>query len=106
MTPLVKGLLDFSARVVVITGASRGLGAALASRFSQAGAKVMINYRQNRAPAKALVASIEERGGGVIAVAADLTERVQVEHLCETTVSEFGHIDTWVTNAGVYPVDS
>lgn len=106
MTPLVKDLLDFSDRVVVITGASRGLGAALASRFSQAGANVVINYRENRARANALVASIEERGGSAIAVAADLTERVQAEHLCETTVSEFGHIDTWVNNAGVYPLDS
>ena len=104
MTPRVQDLLNFTDRVVVITGASKGVGAGIASRFSQAGANLVINYRRSRDQASALVAAIEERGGSAIAVAGDVTERAQVEGLCETTVSTFGHIDTWVNNAGVYPL--
>ena len=65
----------------------------------------MINYRESSDQALALVASIEEAGGTAMAVAADVSERDEVETLCKTPVSVFDHVDVWVNNAAVYPLD-
>lgn len=104
--PPIDELMNFSRQVVVVTGASQGLGAAIARRFSQAGAKVVISYRASGVQARALVATIEQAGGNAIAVAADVKQRHEVERLCQCAVSAFGRIDVWVNNAAVYPMDA
>ena len=105
-TPSIDQLMDFSQQVVVVTGAGQGLGAAIAQRFSQAGADVVIGYRHSAAQAAALAGAIEKFQSRVIAVPADVTQRDEVERLCQSAVSEFGRIDVWVNNAAVYPMDS
>ena len=98
--PRVAELLDFTNRVVVVTGAARGLGAAIASRFSQAGACLVVNYRESREQALALVAALEQAGGKAIGVAADVSVREGVERLLEATVAKLGRVDVWGQQRG------
>ena len=88
-------------KVAVVTGSSRGLGRAIAQRFSSEGASVIVNYKQNREAAEEVVEAILSQGGKAIAVQADVTKRSEVKSLFETAVSEFGAIDILVNNAGV-----
>ena len=88
-------------KVAVVTGSSRGLGRAIAQRFSSEGASVVINYKQNREAAEELVETIHSQGRNAIAVQADVTSRTEVRSLFEAAMSEFGAIDILVNNAGV-----
>jgi NAD(P)-dependent dehydrogenase (short-subunit alcohol dehydrogenase family) len=96
--PKVAGLLDFRGRVVVVTGASGGIGAGIARRFAEAGAGVAIGYRGDRAGAEALAAEI---GAAAIAVHADVTDDAAVEALMQATVDRFGRIDALINNAAL-----
>lgn len=102
--PAVKGLLEFSAKVVVVTGAGSGLGSGIAARFAEAGAAVVVNYRTSEAGAQRVVKEIEARGGRAIAVGADVSDAAGVETLFEQSVKAFGGLDVLINNAGIYPV--
>jgi NAD(P)-dependent dehydrogenase (short-subunit alcohol dehydrogenase family) len=104
--PLPQNLLDFTGQVVIVTGAGSGLGTGIATRFAQAGAGVVVNYRTSEAGAKAVVAEIEAGGGQAIAVQADVTRKVEVERLITEAVKTFGRLDVLVNNAGLYPLSS
>jgi len=97
-------LLDFSGKVVLVTGASGGIGAGIARRFAEAGATLVVNYRSNDAGARSVVAEIETNGGKAIAVRADVTEKEEVERLFSEAEEAFGRIDVLVNNAGSYPI--
>jgi NAD(P)-dependent dehydrogenase (short-subunit alcohol dehydrogenase family) len=89
--------------VAVVTGASRGIGAAIAEELGRRGAKVVVNYAGSRQPAEELSAKISEmegRGEG-IAIQADVGEPDQAKRLIEETVEQFGRIDILVNNAGI-----
>jgi len=90
-------------KVVVITGASSGLGAATARRLAGAGAKVVLGARR-RERLEALVEEIEGAGGEALAVATDVTDREQVKRLADEAVGAFGRIDVWLNNAGIMPL--
>jgi NAD(P)-dependent dehydrogenase (short-subunit alcohol dehydrogenase family) len=96
--PKISGLLDFTGRAVVVTGASAGIGAGVARRFAEAGASVAINYRSDRTGAEALAKSL---GGGAIAVHADVTDQESVDALMQAAVESFGRLDVLVNNAAL-----
>ena len=88
-------------RVAVITGASSGLGEAMAQRFASTGARVVVNYRANEAGATAAVAAIRANGGEAIAHQADVTRSEDADGLIARAVQEFGRLDILVNNAGM-----
>ena len=90
-------------KVVVITGASSGLGAATAKRLSSEGAKVVLGARRAER-LESLVAEIRGAGGEAVAVTTDVTKRADVKNLVDTAVSIYGHIDVLLNNAGVMPL--
>ncbi|MDP8925445.1 MAG: 3-oxoacyl-ACP reductase FabG [Actinomycetota bacterium] len=87
--------------VVVVTGASRGLGRAIAEELGRGGAKVVVNYSRSKEPAEELVDRISENGGEAIAVQADVSDPEQAQSLIDRTIEEFNRIDVLVNNAGI-----
>jgi 3-oxoacyl-[acyl-carrier protein] reductase len=92
---------DLGARVALVTGGSRGIGAAVALMLARAGAAVAVNYRERAADAEAVVANIKSGGGRTIAVAADVSQSAAVAGMIERVGRELGPIDILVNNAGI-----
>lgn len=88
-------------RTVLITGASRGIGAAAARAFAQNGDRVMIHYHQQQARAQALCTQLRQAGAQAACVQADVAERAQVEAMLAQTERQFGPVEVLVNNAGV-----
>lgn len=91
--------MGFKDQVVVITGASLGIGRATALAFGRAGAKVVVNYRSHPEQAQEVVQLIEEAGSQAIAVQADVADQPAVEGLIQRAVETFGRLDIAVSNA-------
>lgn len=89
-------------KVVLVTGASKGIGAAIARQLAADGAKIVVNYAADKNGADKVVAAIEAAGGTAVALAADVTDQPQVEALIQSTLAQFGRLDIVVNNAGVY----
>jgi acetoacetyl-CoA reductase len=87
--------------VVVVTGASRGLGRAIAEELGRNGTKVVVNYSRSKEPAEELVQEISENGGEAIAVQADVSDPEQAQSLIDQTIERFRRIDVLVNNAGI-----
>lgn len=88
-------------KVAIVTGASSGIGRAIALAFAREGAVTTVNYRSNAENAEDVVKQIEDAGGKALAVRADVTVQEDVENLVRKTVEEFGRLDVMVNNAGV-----
>jgi 3-oxoacyl-[acyl-carrier protein] reductase len=102
--PPPSKLLDFRGRRVLVTGAGSGIGFGIALRFAEAGASVVIHYRQSQKQANALVSRIKRKRGKAVAIGADLTSAEEVQHLIAATVKALGGLDVLINNAGIYPV--
>jgi acetoacetyl-CoA reductase len=87
--------------VVVVTGAGRGIGRAIAEVLGQGGAKVVVNYAHSKGPAEGLVAQLQQSGSESIAVLADVFDPEQAARLIEETIQRFGRIDVLVNNAAI-----
>jgi len=95
-------------KVAVVTGASKGIGAAIAKGLAKEGAKVVVNYASSKADGEKVVAEIKAAGGEAIAVQADVSKQQDVDRLIGAAKSTYGKIDVLVNNAGVYefaPID-
>ena len=89
-------------KVVLVTGASKGIGAAIAKGLGEAGAKVVVNYLSDRAGADRVVSAIVASGAEAIAVCADVSKQKDVHLLFDETIKAFNRLDILVNNAGVY----
>lgn len=90
---------SLSGKVVLITGASRGIGAAAAKQMARNGATVVINYKQNRESAAAVLKELEEAGALAMVCQADVTRRNDVEQMGRAVKERFGTVDVLVNNA-------
>lgn len=90
-------------KVAIITGASQSIGKAVALRFAEEGAIVVVNYLNNRLLAEGVVRDITENGGRAMAFGADVSEEKQVAAMIEATLATFGKIDILVNNAAIDP---
>jgi 3-oxoacyl-[acyl-carrier protein] reductase len=88
-------------RVALVTGSSRGIGAAIAERLAADGLTVIVNYAGRAAEAEALVARIEAAGGRAISVQADVSDPAAVARMFESAEAAFGGVDVLVNNAGI-----
>jgi 3-oxoacyl-[acyl-carrier protein] reductase len=92
---------DLSTRVALVTGGSRGIGAAVALTLAELGAAVAVNYRERANDAEAIVARIKAGGGRAMAVAADVSQAAFVTAMVDQVAKDLGPIDILVNNAGI-----
>ncbi|WP_254411129.1 SDR family NAD(P)-dependent oxidoreductase [Dyadobacter diqingensis] len=89
-------------KVAIVTGASKGIGAAIAKYFAAEGAKVVVNYASSKQDADKVVQAITDKGGTAISVQGDVSKEADVNRLFEETKNAFGTLDIMVNNAGIY----
>jgi 3-oxoacyl-[acyl-carrier protein] reductase len=89
-------------KVAVVTGASKGIGAAIAQAYGAEGASVIVNYSSSKAGADRVVAEIAQHGGSSIAVQGDMSKPEDIQRLFTETQKAFGRLDILVNNAGIY----
>lgn len=94
-------MADLEGAVAIVTGASRGLGSAIADELGHGGAKVVVNYSRSKEPAEELAEHLKESGTEAVAVQADVSDAEQAEKLINETIEHFGQIDILVNNAGI-----
>ena len=95
-------MLSFLDKIVLITGGSRGIGAATARLFAELGADVAINYRENKSDAEKVKADIGKMQRRCLIVKADVGVRHDCENLVKATIDEFGKLDILINNAGIW----
>ncbi|MBC8001593.1 MAG: SDR family NAD(P)-dependent oxidoreductase, partial [Opitutaceae bacterium] len=91
-----------SEKVALVTGASKGIGAAIAKLLAEEGAAVAVNYSSSKIDGDKIVAEITAAGGKAVAIQANVSKPADIVRLIEETVAAFGRIDILVNNAGIY----
>ncbi|MCE5317534.1 MAG: glucose 1-dehydrogenase [Parachlamydia sp.] len=91
-----------SGKVAIVTGASKGIGAAIAKHLAHEGAAVTVNYSSSKAEAEKVVQEIVQQGGKAIAVQANMANQADIKRLFDETKKSFGRLDILVNNAGIY----
>jgi 3-oxoacyl-[acyl-carrier protein] reductase len=94
-------VIDLTGRVALVTGASRGIGRAVALKMAECGAKIVINYNQSAAEAEKVAEQTRGRGGQCLTVQGDVTLAADVERIFQTAQQSFGTVDVLVNNAGI-----
>lgn len=93
-------MMDFTDKIVLVTGASRGIGRAIAAQFAKRGARIVVHYHQNRAAAEQTMAMLA--GGPHLLAQADMKDAAGIEGMVTAVVAEMGRLDILVNNAGIY----
>ncbi|MBB5178932.1 3-oxoacyl-[acyl-carrier protein] reductase [Planomicrobium koreense] len=94
-------MTNLTGKTAIITGASRGIGAEIARKMAEAGAKIVVNYSGSQAKAEAVVEEIKNNGGEAIAVKADVADADAVKAMVDQAMQAFGSVDILVNNAGI-----
>ena len=98
----VKIMSKLTGKVAVVTGASKGIGAAIAKALAAEGASVVVNYASSKTDADAVVSAITTAGGKAIAVGGDVSKAADAKGIVDATIETFGRLDILVNNSGVY----
>ena len=92
---------NFTGKVVIVTGASRGIGSSIAELFASHGAKVVVNYSSSAAQAEEVISRIKQQGGEATSIQADISRVADVDKLFKQTIETYGQVDIVVNNAGI-----
>lgn len=95
-------MINLTNQVVLITGGSRGIGAACAVLFAKAGANVVITYTKNEKAANSVVENVKKEGRSCLAIKADISKYANANKVVKKTIKKFGKIDILVNNAGIW----
>ncbi len=93
-------------KVAVVTGASKGIGAAIAKSLGAAGASVVVNYASSKSGADTVVEAITKSGGKAVAVKGDVSKPADAQAIIDAAIKAYGHLDILVNNSGVYEFGS
>ena len=96
-------MTDTDGKTAIVTGASQGIGAAIAIAYGAAGANVVVHYRSGREAADGIVDTIAKNGGQAVALGASLNDAEEVDRLFSATTTAFGTVDVLINNAGSFP---
>src|SRR5450432_3518859 len=97
-----KRMSKLTGKVAVVTGASKGIGAAIAKSLAAEGASVVVNYASSKAGADTVVAAITADGGKAVAVGGDVSKVAEAQGIIDAAIKNYGHLDVLVNNSGVY----
>lgn len=93
---------NLAGKVAIVTGASKGIGASIARHLAASGASVVVNYSSSKKEADAVVSEISAKGGGAVAIQANMANHSDIRRLFAETKKAFGRLDILVNNAGIY----
>jgi 3-oxoacyl-[acyl-carrier protein] reductase len=96
---------NLTGKVAVVTGASKGIGAAIAKALAAEGASVVVNYATSKEGADAVVAGITKAGGKALSAGGDVSKPAEAQGIIDAAVKKFGRLDILVNNSGVYQFD-